>query len=310
MPRPEKFLRKHSYEQYGFFASAHIRRQLHEFGASGDSFYDEAFGMLDLKKGDRVLDIGTGSGFDLLKLAKQYHPEKLVGLEPPTNHLEDFESRFIPLHDAMQREGIDNIEIVPGYAQQMPFENNSFNKIMAVHSLYEIPDLGRALRETQRVLAPDGKFLVITNAKYNRQRLHAYLREMGIELDSLNPSPFSSRFRYHEAERVLSRYFKVIDRYRHHDSMKITEDRLPMYLEAINTYRSSFIPRILNDGRWARTRDEIVERELLGEIAREGAAYDTIDIGAILCENSYHSPLQRFLGSVGLGPHNKWVLGT
>lgn|GEM_PF-5147696 len=305
----EKYSRAHSSDQYSFFASSVIRRQMHEWGVSGTKFYDEAFEMLEVKPGESLLDIGTGSGFDLLKISKQYHPKKLVGLELPgiQDGLEDFENNFIPLRDAMRQDNIDNIEVVPGYAQQMPFPNNSFDKIMAVHSLYEIPDLGRALKETQRVLKPGGKFLVITNSTHNRQRLHAYLRDMGIELNSLNPPPFSSSFRYHDAERVLSRYFKVTGKYRHDDLMRITEERLSDYLVAIDTYRSSFVPQIINDGRWLRARAKIVESPMRDEINSHGEAYDTIDIGAILCENAYLSPAQRLLGRVGLGNTAKYV---
>jgi SAM-dependent methyltransferase len=299
----KKFLHEHAVGQYGFFAGAKIRRSLHELGSSGIDFYDAAFKLLDIKPTDKLLDIGTGDGFDMLRIAKEYGPALQVGLEPPDDeagNLEDFENKFVPLHMAMDTEGVHNIQVVPGFGQDMPFRNDSFTKVMAAHSLYEMPDWQKALTETRRVLEPDGLFLVITNGDSNRKRLHDYLKKMSKSLGSEPPQPFSSRFNYHMAEHELPKYFKVLTKSRYTDTLEINHTTLPTYLAAIDTYRASFAPRIINDGRWNRIRKEVVEHELESEIDAAGVAYDTIDIGAILCQNAYAKRRHNSLGRIGL----------
>jgi ubiquinone/menaquinone biosynthesis C-methylase UbiE len=43
----------------------------------------------------------------------------------------------------------------------MPFEDGSFDRVIAIHVLEHLPDLQRALQETYRLLKNDGKFSVV-----------------------------------------------------------------------------------------------------------------------------------------------------
>ena len=50
----------------------------------------------------------------------------------------------------------DNILYVWGSAQQIPWEENFFDKVLSVESFYYYPDQDRALMELFRVMAPRG----------------------------------------------------------------------------------------------------------------------------------------------------------
>src|SRR5207247_7042550 len=50
-----------------------------------------------------------------------------------------------------------------GSAQQIPWEENFFDKVLSVESFYYYPDQDRALAELFRVLAPHGRMFILIN---------------------------------------------------------------------------------------------------------------------------------------------------
>ena len=57
----------------------------------------------------------------------------------------------------------ENILYVWGSAQQIPWEENFFDKMLSVESFYYYPDQERALTELFRVMAPHGRMLILIN---------------------------------------------------------------------------------------------------------------------------------------------------
>ena len=57
----------------------------------------------------------------------------------------------------------DNILYVWGSAQQIPWEENFFDKMLSVESFYYYPDQERALAELFRVMAPRGRMFILIN---------------------------------------------------------------------------------------------------------------------------------------------------
>ena len=57
----------------------------------------------------------------------------------------------------------DNILYVWGSAQQIPWEENFFDKVLSVESFYYYPDQDRSLTELFRVMAPHGRLFILIN---------------------------------------------------------------------------------------------------------------------------------------------------
>lgn len=98
-----------------------------------------------------VLDLGTGKGFAAIELARRGH--NVITLDP------DREVVKIAVANAIA-DGLDPmIEFHVADANDIPFEDVSFNLVVMVNVLHHLEDAGNLLPEVSRVLAPGGKFL-------------------------------------------------------------------------------------------------------------------------------------------------------
>lgn len=62
---------------------------------------------------------------------------------------------------AAKDRGLDNIATRQGYAESLPFEDNVFDVVISRYSAHHWHDVGRALREVNRVLKPGGVLIVM-----------------------------------------------------------------------------------------------------------------------------------------------------
>lgn len=75
--------------------------------------------------------------------------------------------------------------------QALPLRTAAFDRAMANHVLYHVPDRERALRELRRVLKPGGRAVLATNAADNGGRLHG-LHEEAAREHGFTPAPLDS----------------------------------------------------------------------------------------------------------------------
>ena len=115
--------------------------------------------MMALRPGERVLDLGCGAGWASRILAR------LVGEGP-----EGFGQVVgLDISDEMVRRArsgskdFDNVMFCVGSAEQIPWEENFFDKILSVESFYYYANQERALAELFRVLAPKGELFILIN---------------------------------------------------------------------------------------------------------------------------------------------------
>src|SRR5580704_15354680 len=115
--------------------------------------------LMDLRPGERILDLGCGSGWATRLLARMVGegPEgfgQVVGV--------DVSDEMIRVARADSKD-FENVMFVWGSATQIPWEENFFDKMLSIESFYYWPDQERGLAELFRVMAPKGRLFILIN---------------------------------------------------------------------------------------------------------------------------------------------------
>lgn len=113
---------------------------------------------LNLRRGDRVLDIGCGEGRHLYSCYRDTETT-VVGLDTDPGALKTFRRWFLemPISEPSPRRAWG---VLRGNALRLPFATDSFDVVLCAEVLEHLPDYRGALREMNRVLKPDGRLAV------------------------------------------------------------------------------------------------------------------------------------------------------
>jgi demethylmenaquinone methyltransferase/2-methoxy-6-polyprenyl-1,4-benzoquinol methylase len=110
----------------------------------------EALSMLSIEDGDRVLDVGCGTGFGTEGLLE--HTDDVHGLDQSRHQLEKAYAKF-GKHGPVQ--------FYRGDAERLPFADDAFDVVWSSGSIEYWPNPVDALEECRRVAAPGGQVLVV-----------------------------------------------------------------------------------------------------------------------------------------------------
>jgi ubiquinone/menaquinone biosynthesis C-methylase UbiE len=99
-----------------------------------------------VKDGERVLDVGTGTGALGSTLETSFPDSRIVGIDPSED--------FIAFARRSARSGRAQYEV--GDAQALKFEDATFDHTMALLVMNFIPDHDKAIAEMRRVTRPNG----------------------------------------------------------------------------------------------------------------------------------------------------------
>lgn len=134
--------------------------------ASFAPMYDFVFGKLlqpgrrhairamNLKAGDRVLEVGVGTGISL----PLYPPEvRVIGIDLSTEMLAKARER-------VRERGLTNVEdLLEMDATHMSFPDNSFDVVMAMYIISVVDHPERVTAEMVRVCKPGGRLIIVNH---------------------------------------------------------------------------------------------------------------------------------------------------
>lgn len=116
-----------------------------------------ALEFLDFEESDRVLDIGCGGGAALHRMSGY------IG----TGHLTGVDYSEVSVKVARETNEADiqsgRMDILTASVERLPFEDETFDKIVTVESFYFWPNPEENLREVRRVLKKGGAFLLVAD---------------------------------------------------------------------------------------------------------------------------------------------------
>lgn len=111
--------------------------------------------QLELKNGDKILDLGCGDGYYSYLLSRFSLKIKVTGID---NHVAAIES-------AKRQVRKKNVQFIIGNAEKLPFPKNSFDKIIMSEVIEHVSDDIKVLKEARRVLKEDGILILTTPNK-------------------------------------------------------------------------------------------------------------------------------------------------
>lgn len=111
-------------------------------------------GLLELKPGETVLDLGSGAGIDAFLAAREVGPQgRVIGVDMTPQMLERARRNAASKNQ-------DNVEFREGRLEALPVDDGSIDAITSNCVINLVPDKAAVFREVARVLKPGGRMVV------------------------------------------------------------------------------------------------------------------------------------------------------
>jgi len=168
-----------------------------EMEAHHISITEQTLELMNLRAGDRVLDLGCGTGWTSRMMAKAVangdKPGQVVGLDVADEMIRRARASSVD-HD--------NVMFVVGSAQQIPWEENFFDKVLSVESFYYYADQERVLAELFRVLAPKGELYILINLYRDNHYSLRWVEELKVPVQVWSEQEYVEMLQRHTYEDV------------------------------------------------------------------------------------------------------------
>jgi ubiquinone/menaquinone biosynthesis C-methylase UbiE len=131
-----------------------------------------AIKLINVQSGEKVLEVGSGTGSNLLRISQAVEKCEIAGLDLSYKMCQQAKMKAGRKKDS-------SVEFVNSNAIQLPFPENQFDVLFMLFTFEIIPDeyLSLAMSECRRVLKPSGRLCIgaISAEKMNRLMMRLYL---------------------------------------------------------------------------------------------------------------------------------------
>lgn len=110
--------------------------------------------LVHVQDGWTMLDVGCGGGFTIRRLLNRSKDAQVYGI--------DISEESVTKARQVNAEVLDKqVYVTQGSAEQLPYNDEMFDLVTAVETVYFWPNLPDCLQEVRRVLKPGGKFAIM-----------------------------------------------------------------------------------------------------------------------------------------------------
>lgn len=145
----------------------------------------QAIELMELPPDARVLDVGCGSGWASRLLGEKARNGRVVGI--------DISDEMVTL-SADTSKGFPNVEFRVASAEGLPFAGGEFTHAFSMESLYYYADIPAALKEINRVLAPNGMFVTVVDLYQENEPSHQWVDDLKVPVQLLSIADYRSLF--------------------------------------------------------------------------------------------------------------------
>jgi len=114
-----------------------------------------AIDLLEIKPGDRVLEVGVGTGLNLPLYPRDC---EVTGIDISEGMLRKADER-------VRTYGMTNTKLMVMDASKLEFPENSFDRVIATYVISAVPDPVKTLLEMRRVCKPSGHLVILNHFK-------------------------------------------------------------------------------------------------------------------------------------------------
>ena len=116
--------------------------------------------LVEIHDGWTMLDIGCGGGATLKRLLMRSKGAQVYGI--------DISEESVAKARKVNAEVLDRqVFVTQGSAEKLPYDDNKFDLVTAVETVYFWPDLPNCLKEVRRVVKPGGRFAIMVEVLEN-----------------------------------------------------------------------------------------------------------------------------------------------
>jgi SAM-dependent methyltransferase len=160
-------------------------------------------------------------------------------------------------------------------AQQIPFEADTFDVVIANHMLYHVPDRLKALAEMRRALKPGGTIYLATNGLAHLRELYELEHRFDLTVDFGWSSASPKLFSLDEGRPEVERFFQNVHVVRYEDALNITQAG-PLVDYILSMMTASVL----------RQRRSELQRFIEDELQRHGVIHITKESGMFIGEKT------------------------
>lgn len=214
-------------EQYATSNGLNTRLSFHDKYSTNKMGYGNwIVSNYDIPEGARVLELGCGTGSIWMGRDELINKcSELVLTDLSEGMLETARGNI---------GAKENVVFMQADIQDLQFEDNSFDIVIAHSMLYHVPDLDKGLSEVRRVLKDGGTFYCATLGENNFVETLAKWFELGGE--SFNPN---HNFTMQNGEAKLRNHFSNVKPVYYEDSLHIIDiEDLVEYLKSLASFKA------------------------------------------------------------------------
>jgi ubiquinone/menaquinone biosynthesis C-methylase UbiE len=201
-------------EQYLNASRLQTRIHLYDrFSTNPQGWHRWIFDQLGQEENVHLLELGCGDGTLWVRNAERIPQSWRITLTDQSEGMvEEARARL---------KGLSQFKFLTVDAQDIPFHDGQFDRVIANNMLYHVPDIPQAVREIHRVLRDGGKLYASTMSCRHLQEVEQVGRSFDPELEVLDR--VIERFHLDNGAELVSACFGKVERMDYVDSLWVTE---------------------------------------------------------------------------------------
>lgn len=248
--------------QYATAENFEARVRLYRlYSRASPTWLEWLFDEIAVAPGERVLEVGTGTGALWVENAGRLPDAQLVLSDRSPGMLARARER---LDACSPRASLQLIDV-----GAIPYRDASFDVAIANHMLYHVADRARGIGELARILVSGGRCAVGTNDRTHQIEIRELVDRFGVESNMMRVRRDDALFDLETADDELSREFDEVRVARRHDRLEVTD------ATALGDYVRSVCPRDPEN----LARIDRLQARVAQQIERQGSFHLTVAAG-------------------------------